>query len=345
MLARGRPPGTPAQHPACAVVETVLARGAAPGIPRPAPRLRSPLGKSRGAPSHGGGGRVQTDYSGSICVGRVDRHDFAARWDVEMFEKFTDGARRVVVLAQEEARMLNHNYIGTEHILLGLIQDGDGVGTQALESLGISLEAARQQVEEIVGRGEKAPTGHIPFTPRAKKVLELSLREAQQLGHNYIGSEHILLGLVREGGGAATEVLVRSGADLDRVRQAVVQLVAAREREESGQLPPVRRGRGGAAGLDEIVNRLDLIAGRLAVIERRLRIGPEAVPHEDLREFDERIAGVRREKESALDDHDFEKAAALHDKEKESLRKRAEKEKELRSAAGEGASAGPGTGT
>src|SRR3990170_2789791 len=120
-----------------------------------------------------------------------------------MFERFTDRARRVVVLAQEEARMLNHNYIGTEHILLGLIHEGEGVAAKALESLGISLEGVRQQVEEIIGQGQQAPSGHIPFTPRAKKVLELSLREALQLGHNYIGTEHILLGLIREGAGGA----------------------------------------------------------------------------------------------------------------------------------------------
>jgi ATP-dependent Clp protease ATP-binding subunit ClpC len=129
-----------------------------------------------------------------------------------LFERFTDRARRVVVLAQEEARMLNHNYIGTEHILLGLIHEGEGVAAKALESLGISLEAVREQVEEIIGQGQQAPTGHIPFTPRAKKVLELSLREALQLGHNYIGTEHILLGLIREGEGVAAQVLQSSSA-------------------------------------------------------------------------------------------------------------------------------------
>ncbi|HEU5332049.1 MAG TPA: Clp protease N-terminal domain-containing protein, partial [Actinocrinis sp.] len=143
-----------------------------------------------------------------------------------MFERFTDRARRVVVLAQEEARMLNHNYIGTEHILLGLIHEGEGVAAKALESLGISLEAVRQQVEEIIGQGQQAPSGHIPFTPRAKKVLELSLREALQLGHNYIGTEHILLGLIREGEGVAAQVLVKLGADLNRVRQQVIQLLS-----------------------------------------------------------------------------------------------------------------------
>jgi ATP-dependent Clp protease ATP-binding subunit ClpC len=144
---------------------------------------------------------------------------------VEVFERFTDRARRSVVLAQEEARMLNHNYIGTEHILLGLVRERDGVAGKALVSLDISLEAVRQQVEEIIGQGQAVPRGHIPFTPRAKKVLELSLREALQLGHNYIGTEHILLGLIREGEGVAAQVLQKLGADLNRVRQTVVQLV------------------------------------------------------------------------------------------------------------------------
>ncbi|MEU6074998.1 ATP-dependent Clp protease ATP-binding subunit [Micromonospora sp. NPDC047074] len=149
-----------------------------------------------------------------------------------MFERFTDRARRVVVLAQEEARMLNHNYIGTEHILLGLIHEGEGVAAKALESLGISLEGVRQQVEEIIGQGQQAPSGHIPFTPRAKKVLELSRREALQLGHNYIGTEHILLGLIREGEGVAAQVLVKLGADLNRVRQQVIQLLSGYQGKE-----------------------------------------------------------------------------------------------------------------
>ncbi len=143
-----------------------------------------------------------------------------------MFERFTDRARRVVVLAQEEARMLNHSYIGTEHILLGLIHEGEGVAAKALESLSISLGAVREQVQEIIGQGQQTPSGHIPFTPRAKKVLELSLREALQLGHNYIGTEHILLGLIREGEGVAAQVLVKLGADLNRVRQTVIQLLS-----------------------------------------------------------------------------------------------------------------------
>jgi len=155
-----------------------------------------------------------------------------------VFERFTDRARRVVVLAQEEARLLNHNYIGTEHILLGLIHEGEGVAAKALESLGISLEAVRSQVEEIIGQGGSSPSGHIPFTPRAKKVLELSLREALQLGHNYIGTEHILLGLIREGEGVAAQVLVKLGADLSRVRQQVIQLL-------SGYSGPGTQGAGG----------------------------------------------------------------------------------------------------
>ncbi len=163
-----------------------------------------------------------------------------------MFERFTDRARRVVVLAQEEARLLNHNYIGTEHILLGLIHEGEGVAAKALESLGISLEAVRAQVEEIIGHGGQAPSGHIPFTPRAKKVLELSLREALQLGHNYIGTEHILLGLIREGEGVAAQVLVKLGADLSRVRQQVIQLLSGYAGSKEGAHAGRRRraGRG-----------------------------------------------------------------------------------------------------
>ena len=154
-----------------------------------------------------------------------------------MFERFTDRARRVVVLAQEEARMLNHNYIGTEHILLGLVHEGEGVAALALESLDISIESVRQQVGEIIGQGQAAPTGHIPFTPRAKKVLELSLREALQLGHNYIGTEHILLGLIREGEGVAAQVLQKLGADLNRVRQTVIQLLSGYPIAASEEMP------------------------------------------------------------------------------------------------------------
>src|SRR5258708_23595791 len=167
---------------------------------------------------------------GARATTRKGREDFRClpgrpvRSD-EMFERFTDRARRVVVLAQEEARMLNHNYIGTEHVLLRLIHEGEGAAAKALESPRISREAVRQPVEVIIGQGQQAPSAHLPFTPRAKKVLELSLREALQLGHNYIGTEHILLGLIREGDGVAAQVLVKLGADLNRVRQQVIQLL------------------------------------------------------------------------------------------------------------------------
>ncbi len=169
---------------------------------------------------------------------------------VQLFERFTDRARRVVVLAQEEARLLNHNYIGTEHILLRLIHDGEGVAAKALESLNISLEAVRSQVEEIIGQGGSSPSGHIPFTPRAKKVLELSLREALQLGHNYIGTEHILLGLIREGEGVAAQVLVKLGADLSRVRQQVIQLLSGYQGPQGGK-EAAGAGAGGSGGAQQ----------------------------------------------------------------------------------------------
>jgi ATP-dependent Clp protease ATP-binding subunit ClpC len=154
-----------------------------------------------------------------------------------LFERFTDRARYVVVLAQEEARMLDHIYIGTEHILLGLIHEGEGVAAKALESLDISLEEVRQQVEEIIGQGEAAPTGQIPFTPRAKKVLELSFREARQLGHDHIGTEHILLGLIREGDGVAAQILQKLGADLKRVRRTVIQELSGSPAVRYGEMP------------------------------------------------------------------------------------------------------------
>ena len=199
-----------------------------------------------------------------------------------MFERFTDRARRVVVLAQEEARMLNHNYIGTEHILLGLIHEGEGVAAKALEALGISLEAVRSQVEEIIGQGQQAPSGHIPFTPRAKKVLELSLREALQLGHNYIGTEHILLGLIREGEGVAAQVLVKLGADLARVRNQVIQLLSGYQGKEaattggpaegtpSSSLVLDQFGRNLTAAARE--GKLDPVIGRDKEIERVMQV-------------------------------------------------------------------------
>src|SRR4051794_3049105 len=194
-----------------------------------------------------------------------------------MFERFTDRARRVVVLAQEEARLLNHNYIGTEHILLGLIHEGEGVAAKALESLGISLDAVRGQVEEIIGQGGSSPSGHIPFTPRAKKVLELSLREALQLGHNYIGTEHILLGLIREGEGVAAQVLVKLGADLSRVRQQVIQLLSGYQgpggsQEKAGQAS----GPGGTAGAEAASGSLvlDQFGRNLTQLAREKKLDP-----------------------------------------------------------------------
>jgi ATP-dependent Clp protease ATP-binding subunit ClpC len=199
-----------------------------------------------------------------------------------MFERFTDRARRVVVLAQEEARMLNHNYIGTEHILLGLIHEGEGVAAKALESLGISLDAVREQVQEIIGQGQQAPSGHIPFTPRAKKVLELSLREALQLGHNYIGTEHILLGLIREGEGVAAQVLVKLGADLNRVRQQVIQLLSGYQGKEPATAGGATEGTpSGSLVLDQFgrnltqaarEGKLDPVIGREKEIERVMQV-------------------------------------------------------------------------
>ncbi|MDQ4131744.1 MAG: ATP-dependent Clp protease ATP-binding subunit, partial [Actinomycetota bacterium] len=198
-----------------------------------------------------------------------------------MFERFTDRARRVVVLAQEEARLLNHNYIGTEHILLGLIHEGEGVAAKALEQLNISLEAVRTQVEEIIGQGGSSPSGHIPFTPRAKKVLELSLREALQLGHNYIGTEHILLGLIREGEGVAAQVLVKLGADLSRVRQQVIQLLSGYAGKEPTGGPASEAAPTGSLVLDQFgrnltqlarEKKLDPVIGREREIERVMQV-------------------------------------------------------------------------
>ncbi|MBD8020591.1 ATP-dependent Clp protease ATP-binding subunit [Brevibacterium gallinarum] len=210
-----------------------------------------------------------------------------------MFERFTDRARRVVVLAQEEAKILKHNYIGTEHILLGLIHEGEGIAAKALEGMGISLEQVRDQVTEIIGQGQQAPSGHIPFTPRAKKVLELSLREALQLGHTYIGTEHILLGLIREGEGVAAQVLVKLGADLARVRQEVIKLISGYQgkepvgatsggREEgtpSGSLVLDQFGRNLTAAaregkLDPVIGRTEQMQRVMQVLSRRTKNNP-----------------------------------------------------------------------
>ena len=225
--------------------------------------------------------------------------------------------------------MLNHNYIGTEHILLGLIHEGEGVAAKALESLGISLQAVRQQVEEIIGQGQQAPLGHIAFTPRVNKVLELASREAGQLGHNYIGTEHILLGLIREGEGVAAQILVKLGADLDRVRQQVIQLLHGYPGKEPADSGPRRGKRARARLVDNALARIDALDRRVAAIERWVGMRP------GLDDVDEEIAHVRREKEAAIDSQDFEAAAALRDKEKELLAARASREKEWTSATGD----------
>ena len=200
-----------------------------------------------------------------------------------MFERFTDRARRVVVLAQDEAKMLNHNYIGTEHILLGLIHEGEGIAAKALEQMGISLEAVREQVEEVIGHGQTVPTGHIPFTPRAKKVLELSLREALQMNHSYIGTEHILLGLIREGEGVAASVLIKLGADLNRVRNTVLQLLSGYQGKEPSTAGAPEGSPAPQSGtvLDQFgrnltqaarENKLDPVIGREKEIERVMTV-------------------------------------------------------------------------
>ncbi len=192
-----------------------------------------------------------------------------------MFERFTDRARRVVVLAQQEAAGLDHDYIGTEHLLLGLIHEGEGVAAQALGGLGISQEAVRQKVEEMIGRGkEPPPSGHIPFTPRAKKVLELSLRESLQLGHDYIGTEHILLGLIRESAGVAAQALGQLGVDLGRLRQQVITLAGSPEGQEAEARPLHFQVSPPRLQFTEILRRLDSIAERLTAIERHLGLPP-----------------------------------------------------------------------
>jgi Clp amino terminal domain, pathogenicity island component/UvrB/uvrC motif len=250
-----------------------------------------------------------------------------------MFERFTDRARRVVVLAQEEARMLEHGYIGTEHLLLGLIHEGDGVAAKALEAMEIDLDTVRRQVEAIIGRGEHPQSGHIPFTPRAKRVLELSLHESDQLGHRYIGTEHILLGLVREGDGVAAQVLVKLGADLNNVRQEVIQQLHGRTVENPGEGGIWRRARGARAGaIEDVLARFDAIDLRLAAIERWVGMGP------DVRDAEAEIAQLRRDKESAIDAQDFETAAALRDREKRLLHDKDRKEKSWAADTGDGLS-------
>jgi hypothetical protein len=255
-----------------------------------------------------------------------------------MFERFTNQSRRVVVLAQEEARMLDHNYIGTEHLLLGLLHEGRGSAAEALKAMDVTLQAVRDQVIEIIGPGQDQPSGHIPFTPRAKKSLELSLREALQLGDGYIGTGHLLLGLTHQGDNVAVRILGSLGADLKDLRARVTEEL--RGNPEGGQdVSPAEREqqqlkvylRGEAKGL------LDTIDDRLSAIERRLGIRrPLPVA---MRNLEVRIAQVRRDKEAAIDMQDFEQAVALRDAEKQLIKERALVEQETAASAESGAGA------
>jgi ATP-dependent Clp protease ATP-binding subunit ClpA len=250
-----------------------------------------------------------------------------------MFEKFTDRARRAVVRAQEEARLHNHDHIGTEHLLLGLIHEREGTAVRALESLEISLAAVRYQVEEMIGPGEHAPSGPIPFTPRAKKALELSLRESRRLRDGHIGTGHILLGLISEGEGAAAQVLVKLGADLDQVRTRVVypdqeptSTDAAQRERGSGTNYLAYRIKAVESELSGLEARIDTIESRLSAAEFRVGTGP------DMRGLDKEIAQARRDKEAASGEQDFEAATSLHDKERQLTREKDSRRREWAAA-------------
>jgi ATP-dependent Clp protease ATP-binding subunit ClpC len=247
-----------------------------------------------------------------------------------MFERFTDQARRVVTLAQEEARMFRHNRIGTEHLLLGLIQVDDGVAAQALESLGISLAAVREQVEETIGQGRWVPPVNIPYAPQAKKVLDMSLREALALGHHTIGTEHILLGLIRDGEGPAAQVLDTLGADLSGVRQQVLRLLhdAAEEEQRNGPAAPHAgpADAGDRGLLSGAIARFESMDSRLSAVEQRVGTGP------DVGDLDQQIAQARREKDSAARAEDYETAAALRDRERHLLAEKASRQQEWATA-------------
>ena len=237
-----------------------------------------------------------------------------------MFERFTDRARRIMVLAQEAARALNHNYIGTEHLLLGLIVERDGIAARALTSAGITEDGVRQQIGKAVGHGPSGHSGqrpsHIPFTPQAKKVLELSLRESTELGHTYIGTEHLLLGLVREGKGPGPQILAQLGAPPDVVREHVMGLLhgyegTAKPRSERLADRPAAESAVQHDLMRQLLRRLDTLEGRLSVLERRVGTGP------DVADLTGQIAQVRREKEAAISAQNFGSAAALRGREKQ----------------------------
>jgi ATP-dependent Clp protease ATP-binding subunit ClpA len=262
-----------------------------------------------------------------------------------MFERFTNQSRRVVVLAQEEARMLNHNYIGTEHLLLGLLHEGRGSAARALTAMDVTLSAARDQVVAIVGRGQEQASGHIPFTPHAKKSLELSLREALQLGDGYIGTGHLMLGVIRQGDNVAVKVLDKLGADLSNLRARVTQEL--RKHPEDQDAPAAEREQRQVRVIlhDTVQSLLDTIDDRLSAIERHL--GLTRPVSAALRSLDERIAQVQRDKEAAVEAQDFGRAAELRDAEKQLIeeRKRVELEEaaatEARAAAGRDAETAP----
>ena len=249
-----------------------------------------------------------------------------------MFERFTNQSRRVVVLAQEEARMLNHNYIGTEHLLLGLLHEGRGSAARALEAMDVTLQAARDQVIVIIGRGQAQQSGHIPFTPRAKKSLELSLREALQLGDGYIGTGHLLLGLIHQGDNVAVKILGSLGADLKDLRARVTEELRGNP-EEGQDVPPAARERQQLKVYlrGEVKGLLDTIDDRLSAIERRLGITRPVSAVQ--RGLEVRIAQVRRDKEAAIDVQDFGQAAALRDTEKQLIEEQARVEQETAAGA------------
>jgi len=252
-----------------------------------------------------------------------------------MFGRFTDEARRVLALAQEEARTLNHSRIGTEHLLLGLVQEREGTAAEALESLGISLDAVRQQVEKITGQVRDVPAAsHNQYTLRAKKALDLSLREALQLGHHHIGTEHILLGLLREREGPAAQVLVELGADLTQVRQQVLRLLDNPQGEPEPQAAPRPEQANAAPRTDspesrmlaQILNRIEAMDSRLSAVEQQMGAGP------DVGDLDQQIVQARRDKEAAAGAEDFENAAALRDRERQLLADKASRQKDWASA-------------
>jgi ATP-dependent Clp protease ATP-binding subunit ClpA len=246
-----------------------------------------------------------------------------------MFERFNNQSRRVVVLAQEEARAFNHSHIGTEHLLLGLLCEGAGSAAKALASVNVTLDAARHELEAITGRGKQPQSGHIPFTKRAKKSLELSLRESLRLSDGYIGTGHVLLGLIREGDGVAFQMLGKLGVDLDDLRERVTQELHDHPERTDGVREPddLVRQRTVLRQRDEIQALLDTLDERLSAIEQHLGITRDTP--DELRSLDERIAEVRRDKQAAIDVQDFNRAAVLRDTEKELLSERARLEREI----------------